>query len=97
MGHFQMKRTLIPYGRNALMVLLAADLVACGHRPYAAPSPGATFEDLHPTHLQVEEVGPGGSLRLLEVAGSHEQIGYALGEWYRDRGLLPEILTEDQR
>jgi hypothetical protein len=79
--------------RYATAFILAVGSAACSGWPFPGPRTPRAFDDLHPAHLQIEETGPGGSLLLIEVAGSYEEIGYAFGEWYRDRGLLPEILT----
>jgi len=36
-------------------------------------------------------------IEKIEVAGTYEEIGYAFGQWYQDRGFLPRPLTADER
>ncbi len=33
----------------------------------------------------------------IEVAGSYQEIGYLLGQWYRDQGFLPQHLTASEQ
>ena len=37
------------------------------------------------------------SVTRIEAAGTHEEIGYLLGQWYREQGHLPRKLATDER
>ncbi|MGD8793757.1 MAG: C45 family autoproteolytic acyltransferase/hydrolase [Anaerolineae bacterium] len=47
-------------------------------------------------HWSIQALTPDYPLQKIEVAGTYEQIGYALGKWYQDRGFLPRPLTDDE-
>jgi putative intracellular protease/amidase len=40
---------------------------------------------------------PDYAIHKIEVAGTYEQICYALGHWYQERGFLPRPLTDDEQ
>jgi predicted choloylglycine hydrolase len=46
---------------------------------------------------QTRELDEDGSLLILEVAGSYEEIGLKLGEWYRDHGFIAEPFSKEER
>ena len=83
--------------RNALILaLLLISCISCsssssqlGHElPTSVPSE---------TYLQIQEIDPEGSLAIIEVAGSYEEIGRLLGEWYLDHGFSPRLLSEEEK
>ena len=48
------------------------------------------------TYWRIQELDPEGSLSIIEVAGSYEEIGHLLGEWYQDHGFIPRLLSEEE-
>jgi predicted choloylglycine hydrolase len=48
-------------------------------------------------HWSVQALTPDYPIHKIEVAGTYEEIGYALGRWYQDRGFLPRPLTDDEQ
>ena len=83
--------------RKALVVMMFVHCTACSGLPFSAQAPIATPTSRYPAHWLTEETGPDGSLLRMEVAGSYEAIGYALGEWYQDRGFTAQRLSEKER
>jgi len=85
------------YTRIVLVINLIIILCACNlitpEQPIAKPSPGST----NPAHFSIRELDSAESLLVFEVAGSYQEIGYVLGAWYRDRGLLPQLLNEQEK
>jgi predicted choloylglycine hydrolase len=72
--------------------------------PAATPAPVLTDTPLAPSpspssaaHWSVQALTPDYPLQKIEVAGTYEQIGYALGRWYQDRGFLPRLLTAGEQ
>jgi predicted choloylglycine hydrolase len=45
----------------------------------------------------VQPLTPDFSVTKIEVAGTHEEIGYLLGRWYREQGHIPRELTASER
>jgi hypothetical protein len=77
-----------------LSLLVAVFAVAC--------SPGLSTGVPTPTSLpaaywSVEPIAPGSHIEKIEVAGTYEQIGFAFGGWYQERGYLPRPLTADEQ
>jgi hypothetical protein len=61
--------------------------------PAATPPPTS-----HPVaYWSVQTLTSNYPIEKIEVAGTHEAIGYALGQWYRDRGHLPRPLTTNEQ
>ena len=60
-------------------------------RSTAAPAPRPEVR------WSVETLTTDYPLSKIEVAGTYEQIGYALGRWYQDRGFSPRALTGGER
>jgi hypothetical protein len=81
---------------NFLAVLTMITVGAC----LAKPVPTTEFTIVSPeppsSHWSMEALTPDKSLLIIEAAGSYEDIGYALGAWYRDRGYTPRILNEQE-
>ena len=48
-------------------------------------------------HWSVQPLTPDRSVTKVEVAGTHEEIGYLLGQWYREQGYLPRDLTASEQ
>lgn len=82
---------------NLLTALIMITSSAC----LATPSPTMEMTTVSPstpsTYWSVEELTPDKSLLRIEAAGSYENIGYALGAWYLDRGFTPRSLSEQER
>lgn len=76
---------------NLLVLLSACDLIN-NDQPNAEPSPGS----INPVYFSVRNLDLAESLLVFEVAGSYQEIGYLLGEWYRERGLLPQLLSDEE-
>jgi len=79
-----------------MLVLILISCISC----YSSPSQpvqelptSATSE----TYLQIQEIDPEGSLAVIEVAGSYENIGRLLGEWYLDHGFSSRLLSEEEK
>ncbi len=49
------------------------------------------------TYWRIQELDPEGSLSIIKVAGSYEEIGHLLGEWYKDHGFISRLLSEEEK
>jgi predicted choloylglycine hydrolase len=89
----------------ALVLFVSLLVVGCGSAESTAipftstpllPTVTVTRAPSLATHWSVQALAPDYPLQKIEVAGTYEQIGYALGKWYQDRGFLPRPLTADE-
>jgi predicted choloylglycine hydrolase len=48
-------------------------------------------------YWSIQALTPDYPIHTIEVAGTSEQIGCALGRWYQDRGFLPRPLLDDEQ
>lgn len=65
--------------------------------PTTLPVVTATPASSMAAHWSIQALTSDYPLQKIEVAGTYEQIGYALGQWYRDRGFVPRPLTDDEQ
>lgn len=86
----QHKRTII------ILTLILMLFISC--------STSRSQQDLelikHPrsdTYWRIQSLDPEGSLSIIEVAGSYEEIGHLLGEWYQDHGFIPRLLSKEEK
>jgi predicted choloylglycine hydrolase len=65
--------------------------------PGTLPTATATPASLVAAHWSVHALTPDYPLQKIEVAGTYEQIGYALGKWYQNRGFSARPLTDGEQ
>ena len=61
--------------------------------PVVTPTPAFSAA----AHWSVQALTPDYPIQKIELAGTYEEIGYTLGQWYQDRGFLPRPLTDDEQ
>jgi len=83
--------------RNAIiLVLILISCIGCSSsssqldQELPASAPGDVY-------YRIQEIDSEGSLEIIEVAGSYEEIGRLLGEWYQDHGFVPRLLSEEEK
>lgn len=74
------------------LAVLLATVAGCAASEPGLPRP-ASPTPVACAHWSVEPLTADRSVIKVEVAGSYEQIGHALGKWYRDQGHLPRPMT----
>ena len=87
-----MEKTRQPWSLLCLLAVLLAAASACAASESALPPP-ALPAPVARAHWSVEPLAADGSVVKVEVAGSYEEMGHALGEWVRAQGHLPRPLT----
>jgi predicted choloylglycine hydrolase len=72
-------------------------LAACSCNKILNPSTGITPPISTRAHWSAQPLTPDSSVIKIEVAGTHAEIGYLLGQWYYEQGHLPRELTDSER
>jgi predicted choloylglycine hydrolase len=83
--------------RNVIiLVLILMSCISCSSsssqldQELPASAPGDVY-------YRIQDIDSEGSLEIIEVAGSYEEIGRLLGEWYQDHGFIPRLLSEEEK